>query len=125
VLEAHFGRDPTYGFPDFILVFTGLAVKLLIVLIEAKLWSEESGTGDFDQIARFLRLVDQPFAVNPKLPESFTSALDEAYLDVTENKSGLATATRVARDSRANPPGIESDSLSRRSTEQISGQDRF
>src|SRR6185437_10104947 len=38
-------------------------------------------------------------------------SLDEAYLDVTKNKTRLPTATLVAHNSPGNPPGIESDSV--------------
>ena len=53
-------------------------------------------------------------------------SLDEAYLDVTENKTGLPTATRVARaHSGANPGRIAPDSFCRRGAQQVPGQDRF
>ena len=53
-------------------------------------------------------------------------SLDEAYLDVTENKAGLPTATKVAsairrRDSRRAPP----HRLRRRRAQQIPRQDRL
>ena len=46
-------------------------------------------------------------------------SLDEAYLDVSENKTGLPTATQVARTIRR----TEFDGLGRRSTEQIPRED--
>jgi DNA polymerase-4 len=50
-------------------------------------------------------------------------SLDEAYLDVSENKTGLPTATQVARDSRTDPRGIELDGIGRRSAKQIPCED--
>jgi hypothetical protein len=44
-------------------------------LIEAKLWADKSGTGEFDQIARYLRLLDKPDGVIPRLPETARSVL--------------------------------------------------
>ena len=53
-------------------------------------------------------------------------SLDEAYLDVTENKTSLPTATLGGtHDPRANPPGIESDRFCRRGAEQVPGETRF
>jgi hypothetical protein len=76
MLEVRFwSRHPEYGCPDLILVFSGAASQPLIILIEAKLWAEKSGTGEFDQIARYLRLLDKPGAVIPQLPETTRSVL--------------------------------------------------
>jgi hypothetical protein len=38
--------------------FTGPEVPALVVVVEVKLWSEKSGAGEFDQLARYLRLLD-------------------------------------------------------------------
>src|SRR5690348_16713172 len=51
---------PVHGCPDLILVFTGPDIEPFVILIEAKHWSAKSGTGDSDQIARYLRLLDDP-----------------------------------------------------------------
>ena len=53
-------------------------------------------------------------------------SLDEAYLDVTENKMGLPTATRVARTIREQiREGITVDCLSGSGAKQISSKNRF
>src|SRR5258708_23406221 len=76
MLEVRFwSRHPEYGCHDLILVFSGAACQPLIILIEAKLWAEKSGTGEFDQIARYLRLLDKPDGVVPRLPETARSVL--------------------------------------------------
>jgi DNA polymerase-4 len=49
-------------------------------------------------------------------------SLDEAYMDVTENKTGLRTATLVAHDPGADSPRVESDCLCRRGTQQVLGE---
>jgi DNA polymerase-4 len=49
----------------------------------------------FHVIAPYLNLVREIFKSHTDLVEPLS--LDEAYLDVTENKTGLPTATRVAR----------------------------
>jgi len=54
---------------------------------------------DFVRYRAVSRLVREIFKRHTDLIEPLS--LDEAYLDVTENKTGLATATRVARAIRA------------------------
>jgi DNA polymerase-4 len=54
---------------------------------------------DFVRYRAVSRLVREIFKLHTDLIEPLS--LDEAYLDVTENKTGLATATRVARAIRA------------------------
>ena len=54
---------------------------------------------DFVRYRAVSRLVREIFKRHTDLVEPLS--LDEAYLDVTENKTGLATATRVARTIRA------------------------
>jgi hypothetical protein len=52
-----------YGEPDLILRFTGPAVRPLIVLVEVKLNSSKSSTGQNDHLARYLALLDDPAAL--------------------------------------------------------------
>ena len=52
-----------YGEPDLILRFTGPTVRPLIVLVEVKLNSTKSSTGQNDQLARYLALLDDPAAL--------------------------------------------------------------
>lgn len=54
---------PNYGEPDLILRFTGPHVCPLIVLIEVKLNSAKSSSGQDDQLARYLALLDDPTAL--------------------------------------------------------------
>jgi len=64
-----------------------------------------------------LCLVRDIFKRTPDLVEPLS--LDEAYLDVTENKTGLPTATRVARTIRDRYARIAFDCLGRRCAKQI------
>lgn len=76
VIEACFwAMHSLYGCPDLILVFKGSTLEPLVIVIEAKLWSQKSGTGEFDQIARYLHLLDDASTINPRLPDAFSSAL--------------------------------------------------
>lgn len=59
---------PTQGEPDLLLLFTGGPQPPLAVLIEAKLWAGKSGTGEDDQLARYLGVLDGLDAVGVRLP---------------------------------------------------------
>jgi len=54
---------------------------------------------DFPRYRAVSRLVQEIFKRHTNLVEPLS--LDEAYLDVTENRTGLPTATKVARAIRA------------------------
>ena len=55
-------------------------------------------TPDFPRYRAISRMAHEIFRRHTDLIEPLS--LDEAYLDVTENKTGLPTATRVARTIR-------------------------
>ncbi len=59
---------PTLGEPDLWLMFTGPVVPPLVILIEAKLWSAKSGTGEHDQLGRYLQVLDDLGPVLPGVP---------------------------------------------------------
>jgi hypothetical protein len=68
-LQIHFwANHPTLGEPDVLLHFSGGTVPPLVVLIEAKLWSCKSGTGESDQLVRYLRILDDLPALRQNLP---------------------------------------------------------
>ena len=79
---------------------------------------------DFTRYRAVSRSVREIFKRHTDLIEPLS--LDEAYLDVTENKTGLATATLVARTIREQiRRGIESDSLCGSSAQQVLGKARL
>ena len=79
---------------------------------------------DFSRYRAVSQAVREIFKRHTELVEPLS--LDEAYLDVTENKTGLPTATRVAKTIRQQiRDELASHRLSRRSAQQISGQDRL
>jgi hypothetical protein len=89
-------RHSLHGIPDLILIFTAPNARSLVIVVEAKLWSEKSGTGDFDQIARYLRLLDDPNGVNPKIPESSLDAL--IYLTEHDSLAELEASVNAYED---------------------------
>ena len=79
---------------------------------------------DFTRYRAVSRSVREIFKRHTDLIEPLS--LDEAYLDVTENKTGLPTATLVARTIREQiRRGIESDGLCGRSAKQVPGKTRL
>ena len=56
-----------YGEPDLLLTFSGGGQEALLVLIEVKLNAGKSSKGERDQLARYLRLIDDPECI-PGLP---------------------------------------------------------
>jgi hypothetical protein len=50
--------SPQYGEPDLVLRFSGSDHPALIVIVEVKLWSGKSGLEEWDQLARYVRLLD-------------------------------------------------------------------
>jgi len=68
-LQAHFWRvHSIHGEPDLILVFSGTGLTPLVLLIEIKLRSEKNGTGNDDQLARYLRILDDLDAIGIHVP---------------------------------------------------------
>ena len=78
---------------------------------------------DFTRYRAVSKSVREIFKRHTDLIEPLS--LDEAYLDVTENKTEPANGhVGGSDDPRADPTGIESDSLCRRGAEQVSGETR-
>lgn len=70
-LQTYFWSiHPNHGEPDLILVFSGGELLPLVLLIEVKLRSEKSGNGDNDQLARYLRILDDLDAVGIHVPNA-------------------------------------------------------
>jgi hypothetical protein len=51
---------PGYGEPDLLVQLFGENVTSITILIEVKLHAGKSGTGEFDQLARYLALLNDP-----------------------------------------------------------------
>lgn len=57
-LEIHFWPShPKFGQPDMLLCFGKEGSHPIVILVEVKLWSEKSGIGKDDQLARYLRIL--------------------------------------------------------------------
>ena len=66
---------PKFGEPDLALVWSGEGKRPLVLFIEAKLWAEKSGTGENDQLARYLSATHDLSSFRPQLPESAAVAV--------------------------------------------------
>lgn len=102
-LEVRFWRHHTrHGEPDLILLFGADGRSPLVVLIEAKLWSEKSGTGDRDQLVRYLRVLEDLAAVGVHVPADAARFL--VYLTPGESLAEVAdSAGRVDDPVRDRP----------------------
>jgi len=70
-LEIHFWKSwENYGEPDLILCFSGGKPSPLLIVIEVKLDSGKSATGENDQLKRYLQLLDDRHALRLFFPES-------------------------------------------------------
>jgi hypothetical protein len=94
-LKVHFWREHgTHGEPDLILVFSADDRPPLVVLVEAKLWSDKSGTGERDQLVRYLRVLEDLAAVKVQVPAGASRYL--VYLTPRESLAEVAdSAGRV------------------------------
>lgn len=86
-LQTFFWRaHPIHGEPDLILVFSGTGLTPLVLLIEVKLRSEKSGTGDNDQLARYLRILDDLDAVGIYIPSGANRGLLKNWYCIVDSK---------------------------------------
>ncbi len=68
-LEVRFWRKHSrLGEPDLLLLFSGGPQRPLVVLVEAKLWAEKGGSGDRDQLVRYLGVLDDLDAAKVMVP---------------------------------------------------------
>ncbi len=76
---------PDFGEPDLILCFSGRDLQSLLVLIEVKLYSGKSGTGEDDQLVKYAKLLNEPHRLNTDdpLPKGALTAL--IYLTTRES----------------------------------------
>ena len=88
---------PLYGIPDLILVFTGEGKRPIVVLIEVKLRAGKSGTGEYDQIARYLKLLDKPAGLSKELPAHAISVL--VYLTERDSSAEIEESILACTES--------------------------
>ncbi len=104
-LEVRFWRHhATHGEPDLILHFTADGRPPLVVLIEAKLWSEKSGTGDRDQLVRYLRVLEDLALAGVNVPADAARFL--VYLTPGESLVEVADSTARVDDPARDRPRL-------------------
>jgi hypothetical protein len=70
-LEIRFWRyHTTFGEPDILLIFTNGPLPPLVVIVEVKLWSPKSSTGENDQLIRYLGILNDLQAINVHVPDA-------------------------------------------------------
>ena len=94
-LDIHFWKSwENYGEPDLILCFSGGNQSPLIVVVEVKLDSGKSATGENDQLKRYLQLLDDRHALRLLFPESNHRYL--IYLTRIFSKLEIADSIRTS-----------------------------
>lgn len=86
-VEIAFWPEHEEGIPDLILHFSGAQTRSVVILIEAKLTSTKSGTGDQDQLARYLRILDSLGDLRPPMPSDALSLA--IYLTATDSRAEI------------------------------------
>jgi hypothetical protein len=78
-LKIEFWRlHEKHGEPDLFLKFTADGRPELVVLIEVKLWSEKSGSGEFVQLVCYLRIPEVQYLIYLTPRESLSEVEDSA-----------------------------------------------
>jgi hypothetical protein len=96
-LDIHFWKCwDKYGEPDLVLCFSGGDQSPVIIVVEVKLNSGKSSTGENDQLKRYLELLDDGDALRLLLPESNDRYL--VYLTRTFSKLEIEDSVRVSVD---------------------------
>ncbi len=94
-LAIHFWKSwENYGEPDLILCFSGGDQSPLIIVVEVKLDSGKSATGENDQLKRYLQLLDDRSALRLFLPEGHQRYL--IYLTRIFSKLEIEDSIRVS-----------------------------
>jgi hypothetical protein len=86
-LKALFWPDHKEGIPDLILHFYGNQPRSVVILIEAKLYAAKSSTGEHDQLARYLRILDSLQDLRHPLPSDALALA--VYLTATDSRSEI------------------------------------
>ena len=84
-LDVVFWPEHKEGIPDLILHFFGDQPRPVVILVEAKLNAAKSGTGDQDQLARYLRILNSLGDLQPAMPSDALGLL--VYLTATDSRA--------------------------------------
>ena len=86
--------DPKFGEPDFILRLSGTGLTPIIIVFEVKLWARKSGTGEFDQLGKYLDLLNnlEPLRVPVPLKALVYLTLLDSRTEVQETLSSRGNA---------------------------------
>jgi hypothetical protein len=96
-LQVHFWKSFTnYGEPDLVLCFSGGQQPPLIVVIEVKLDSSKSGTGENDQLKRYLELLEDPAPLR-EFPATARELRCLVYLTRAFSKMEIEESVHLAR----------------------------
>jgi hypothetical protein len=87
-LDVHFWpKHDVFGVPDLLLYFWGANSAPVVIVCEAKLWSDKSGMGADDQLLRYLRSLQSLHSFKPRLPRECLRSAATAVLYITPRES--------------------------------------
>ncbi len=97
-LDAIFWPEHAEGIPDLVLHFSGDHSRSVVILIEAKLTATKSGTGEYDQLARYLRILDSLASLRPPLPQDALALA--VYLTTTDSRTEIVESLEQYGDTK-------------------------
>jgi hypothetical protein len=89
-LDVAFWPEHERGIPDLVLHFSGNQSKSVVILIEAKLTAIKSGTGEDDQLSRYLKILDSLGCLRPPMP--FDALGLAVYLTATDSRAEIISS---------------------------------
>lgn len=89
-------RHRLHGVPDLALCFEGPGLPAFVILIEAKLWADKSGTDGDDQLVRYLKILDDLAALDLEIRNEECTPPSAVLLYLTPRDS-LAEIRESAR----------------------------
>ena len=111
-LKALFWPEHKGRIPDLILHFHGNQPRSVVILIEAKLYAAKSGTGEQDQLASYLRILDSLQDLRPPLPSDALALA--VYLTATDSRSEIIESLSQYGDCEQARPGWRPEHTGRR-----------
>lgn len=97
-LEIIFWPTHPQGEPDLVVLMQSQQARPVAVFIEAKLGAGKSGTGEDDQLARYLRIGDALHGLRPPIPQDAVHIL--LFLTTGDSRAELIESLKEYGDSR-------------------------
>jgi hypothetical protein len=87
---------PQLGEPDLILHFSANDAPSVVVIVEAKLYSDKSGFGEHDQLSKYLHILGSLGRLRPSVPDEAIGLL--VYLTAIDSQNDVLESLSVYGD---------------------------